>query len=81
MVKFTGPYQVEAGGETFEGEKIFIDTGTRPDIPKIAGIDSVPFLTNVSIMELLEVPKHCLYWVADISGWSSVKCSGASAAA
>ncbi|MGA7918027.1 MAG: mercuric reductase [Candidatus Acidiferrales bacterium] len=60
QAKFTGPYQVEAGGETFEGDKIFIDTGTRPDIPKIAGIDSVPFLTNVSIMELLEVPKHLL---------------------
>jgi pyruvate/2-oxoglutarate dehydrogenase complex dihydrolipoamide dehydrogenase (E3) component len=58
--RFTGPHQVEAGGETFESEKIFIDTGTRPEIPKITGIDSVPFLTNATIMELLEVPKHLL---------------------
>jgi pyruvate/2-oxoglutarate dehydrogenase complex dihydrolipoamide dehydrogenase (E3) component len=58
--RFTGPHQVEAGGETFESEKIFIDTGTRPKIPKITGIDSVPFLTNATIMELLEVPKHLL---------------------
>ncbi len=58
--RFTGPHQVEAGGETFESEKIFIDTGTRPAIPKITGIDSVPFLTNATIMELLEVPKHLL---------------------
>jgi pyruvate/2-oxoglutarate dehydrogenase complex dihydrolipoamide dehydrogenase (E3) component len=58
--RFSGPHQVEAGGETFEGEKIFIDTGTRPEIPKIAGIDSVPFLTNESIIELQELPKHLL---------------------
>jgi pyruvate/2-oxoglutarate dehydrogenase complex dihydrolipoamide dehydrogenase (E3) component len=58
--RFTGPHQVEAGGQTFESEKIFIDTGTRPEVPKIPGIDSVPFLTNASVMELLEIPKHLL---------------------
>jgi pyruvate/2-oxoglutarate dehydrogenase complex dihydrolipoamide dehydrogenase (E3) component len=58
--RFTGPHQVEAGGQTLESEKIFIDTGTRPEIPKIPGMDSVPFLTNRSIIELLEVPKHLL---------------------
>jgi pyruvate/2-oxoglutarate dehydrogenase complex dihydrolipoamide dehydrogenase (E3) component len=58
--RFSGPHQVEAGGETFESEKIFIDTGTRPEIPKIAGIDSVPFLTNESIIQLQELPKHLL---------------------
>ncbi|MFZ0884820.1 MAG: mercuric reductase [Candidatus Acidiferrales bacterium] len=58
--RFSGPHQVEAGGETFESEKIFIDTGTRPEIPKIAGIDSVSFLTNESIIELQELPNHLL---------------------
>ena len=58
--RFMGPHQVEAGNTTFESEKIFIDTGTRPEIPKIPGMDSVPFLTNASIMDLLEVPKHLL---------------------
>jgi pyruvate/2-oxoglutarate dehydrogenase complex dihydrolipoamide dehydrogenase (E3) component len=58
--RFTGPHQVEAGGQTFESEKIFIDTGTRPEIPKIPGMDSVPYLTNASVMELLEIPKDLL---------------------
>ena len=58
--RFIGPNQIQVGNETFESEKIFIDTGTRPQIPKIPGIDSVPFLTNVSIMDLQEVPKHLL---------------------
>lgn len=58
--RFSGAHQVEAGGETFESEKIFIDTGTRPEIPKIAGIDSVPLLTNESIIELQVLPEHLL---------------------
>lgn len=58
--RFAGPHQVEAGGETFESEKIFIDTGTRPEIPKIPGMESVPFLTNASIMKLQAVPEHLL---------------------
>lgn len=58
--RFTGPHQVAAGGEIFESEKIFIDTGTRPEIPEIPGMDSIPFLTNASVMELQEVPKHLL---------------------
>lgn len=58
--RFSGPHQVEAGGEVLESEKIFIDTGTRPEIPKIAGIDSVSFLTNESIIELQELPNHLL---------------------
>ncbi|HEY4948771.1 MAG TPA: mercuric reductase [Candidatus Acidoferrales bacterium] len=58
--KFTGPHQVQVGTELFESEKIFIDTGTRPTIPKIPGIDTVPFLTNATVMELQAVPEHLL---------------------
>jgi pyruvate/2-oxoglutarate dehydrogenase complex dihydrolipoamide dehydrogenase (E3) component len=58
--KFTGPHQVQVGAELFESEKIFIDSGTRPAIPKIPGIDAVPFLTNATVMELQAVPEHLL---------------------
>ena len=58
--RFIGPHQVQVGTETFESEKIFIDTGTAPQIPSIPGLDSVPFLTNASVMDLQEVPKHLL---------------------
>jgi pyruvate/2-oxoglutarate dehydrogenase complex dihydrolipoamide dehydrogenase (E3) component len=58
--RFIAPHQIQVGGEIFESEKIFIDTGTRPRIPQIPGIDSVPFLTNVSIMELQDVPKRLI---------------------
>ena len=58
--KFTGPHQVQVATEFFESEKIFIDTGTRPAIPHIPGIETVPFLSNATVMELQVVPEHLL---------------------
>jgi pyruvate/2-oxoglutarate dehydrogenase complex dihydrolipoamide dehydrogenase (E3) component len=58
--RFVGPHQLQVDGETIESDKIFIDTGARPFIPPIAGIDSVGYLTNESIMELTAVPEHLL---------------------
>jgi pyruvate/2-oxoglutarate dehydrogenase complex dihydrolipoamide dehydrogenase (E3) component len=60
QAKFTGPHQVQVGAELLESEKIFINTGTRPAIPQIPGLDTVPFLTNATIMELQVVPDHLL---------------------
>ncbi|MGH9713107.1 MAG: mercuric reductase [Candidatus Acidiferrales bacterium] len=58
--KFISPRQLQVGSDVLESDKIFINTGTRPEVPKIPGIETVPYLTNASIMELQEVPKHLL---------------------
>ena len=42
------------------GTSIFINTGLRPRIPNLDGLESVPFLDSTSIMELDEVPEHLL---------------------
>lgn len=39
---------------------IFIDTGTSPSVPDIKGLDTVPYLTSTSILELRELPEHLL---------------------
>jgi pyruvate/2-oxoglutarate dehydrogenase complex dihydrolipoamide dehydrogenase (E3) component len=62
---FTGPRQLHvvlnAGGERLlHAAQIFIDTGTRSARPAIAGLDTVPYLDNDSIMELDHVPEHLL---------------------
>src|SRR5215475_15089944 len=51
-----------AGRETLRvsGEKIFINTGAKPVIPSIDGLNRVPFLDSTSIMELDALPKHLL---------------------
>lgn len=56
--RFVGMKRVEVNGETLAGKRIFIDTGGSPTIPHIQGLDSVPFLTNVSMLELTEIPQH-----------------------
>jgi pyruvate/2-oxoglutarate dehydrogenase complex dihydrolipoamide dehydrogenase (E3) component len=58
--RFIAPHQVQVGAEVFESQKIFINTGTRPAVPQIPGLDTVPFLTNATVMELQAVPEHLL---------------------
>jgi pyruvate/2-oxoglutarate dehydrogenase complex dihydrolipoamide dehydrogenase (E3) component len=62
---FTGPrtalVRLRDGGErTISAKYIFINAGTRASRPKLDGLDAVPFLDNVSIMELDVVPDHLL---------------------
>ena len=56
--RFVGEQRVEVGADTLEAERIFINVGGRPLVPKMPGIDTVPYLTNLSIMDLAEVPAH-----------------------
>lgn len=58
--RFVGPRQVQVGSEILEGERIFINTGTRPETPRIEGLDRVGYLTNATIMELTDLPEHLL---------------------
>ena len=58
--RFIAPHRVQVGAEDFESEKIFINTGTRPAVPRIPGLETVPLLTNDTIMDLQAVPEHLL---------------------
>jgi pyruvate/2-oxoglutarate dehydrogenase complex dihydrolipoamide dehydrogenase (E3) component len=64
--RFTGPktLEIDAGnGSTIrriEAPWIFLNTGTRPAMPSISGLDTVNALTSTSIMELDCVPEHLL---------------------
>lgn len=58
--KFVGPYQVQAGDEVIEGEKIFLNTGQSPVIPNIPGLSNTPHLTSTTLLDLKELPKQLL---------------------
>jgi pyruvate/2-oxoglutarate dehydrogenase complex dihydrolipoamide dehydrogenase (E3) component len=58
--RFVGPHRVQVGEEVLESERIFINTGTRPETPSIQGLDAVGYLTNASLMELRDLPEHLL---------------------
>ncbi len=57
---FSGPDRVRVNGEQIAAPKIFIDVGGRPLVPKMAGLDTVPYFTNQSMMRLDFVPPHLL---------------------
>jgi pyruvate/2-oxoglutarate dehydrogenase complex dihydrolipoamide dehydrogenase (E3) component len=58
--RFIGPKRLRVGEHELDGERIFINTGTRPDIPRLHGLDQIEYLTNASIMELTQVPEHLM---------------------
>jgi pyruvate/2-oxoglutarate dehydrogenase complex dihydrolipoamide dehydrogenase (E3) component len=58
--RFTGRNAVQVDGESLAAEKIFVDVGGRPLVPKMPGLDGVPYLTNVTMMSLDVVPPHLL---------------------
>jgi pyruvate/2-oxoglutarate dehydrogenase complex dihydrolipoamide dehydrogenase (E3) component len=62
---FTGPktmrVRMNDGSERDLGaERIFINTGARPSIPAIDGLDPARTLTSTTIMELDRVPEHLI---------------------
>ncbi len=62
---FTGSKEIEValsegGSRKLSGEKIFIDTGTRPASPEINGLTRCAVLNNATIMELDTVPEHLM---------------------
>ena len=56
--RFAAPRRVEIGGETHEADVVVINVGTRHAVPKIAGLDAVPVLTNGSVFGLRELPRR-----------------------
>jgi pyruvate/2-oxoglutarate dehydrogenase complex dihydrolipoamide dehydrogenase (E3) component len=61
--RFTGPHSIRVEGHDgrqheLQSDATFINTGTRPTIPRIDGIDRVSYLTNSTLLELAEVPAH-----------------------
>jgi len=56
--QFVTPHEVAVEGETLESEHIFINCGARANVPEIPGMNTLPYLTNETIMELNELPKH-----------------------
>jgi pyruvate/2-oxoglutarate dehydrogenase complex dihydrolipoamide dehydrogenase (E3) component len=56
--RFSGPATVQVNGRQLTAPRIFLNVGARSARPPLPGIDDVPTLDNVSIMELDQVPEH-----------------------
>jgi pyruvate/2-oxoglutarate dehydrogenase complex dihydrolipoamide dehydrogenase (E3) component len=60
QARFCSARQIRVGDDLLESERIFINTGTRPDPPRLPGLETVGYLTNESLMELQELPGHLI---------------------
>jgi pyruvate/2-oxoglutarate dehydrogenase complex dihydrolipoamide dehydrogenase (E3) component len=56
--RFESPTTVQVGDELLTAPRIFINVGGRARVPDFPGINSVPFLTNTTILQLDAVPRH-----------------------
>ena len=58
--RFTGPHRLRVDGADLEADRIFLATGLRTAIPAIDGLDTVPYLTSRTLLDLRELPEHLL---------------------
>lgn len=56
--RFEDPHTISVDGRRLRADRFFINVGGRPAQPGVEGLDSVPWLTNASIMTLDELPRH-----------------------
>jgi len=56
--RFVGRTELQVGSRILRAEKIFVNVGGRPLKPNMPGIDTVPYLTNETMMDLDFVPAH-----------------------
>jgi pyruvate/2-oxoglutarate dehydrogenase complex dihydrolipoamide dehydrogenase (E3) component len=57
---FESPTAMGVGDDRLEAPTIFLNVGARPTIPIMPGVDSVPFLTSTTILDLEEMPEHLI---------------------
>jgi pyruvate/2-oxoglutarate dehydrogenase complex dihydrolipoamide dehydrogenase (E3) component len=48
----------KGGTRELEGKRIVVNTGGRPAVPPIPGLDQVQYFDSTSIMELTKLPEH-----------------------
>lgn len=63
--RFSGPKEVtvtlsDGSEQALSADQFFINTGLQPVIPRIEGIENVPYLTSTTILELDTIPEHLL---------------------
>ncbi|WP_069061620.1 FAD-containing oxidoreductase [Sinorhizobium sp. RAC02] len=56
--RFESPTQIRVGDDLLSAKQVFLNVGGRAVVPDFPGVGDVPYLDNVSMMDLTEVPKH-----------------------
>jgi pyruvate/2-oxoglutarate dehydrogenase complex dihydrolipoamide dehydrogenase (E3) component len=58
--RFTSPRTARVGDTEVRPRRFVIATGSQPAIPRIRGLDEVPYLTNESVFANRQLPEHLI---------------------
>lgn len=53
-----GGFELRVGDARLLARRVYLNTGTRALVPPIPGIETVPYLDNVSLLQLRSLPRH-----------------------
>ena len=56
--RFLGPDSLQAGQRRLRARRFVIATGARALVPPLPGLEAVPYLTNETLWDLAELPRH-----------------------
>ncbi|SEK26215.1 Pyruvate/2-oxoglutarate dehydrogenase complex, dihydrolipoamide dehydrogenase (E3) component [Roseivivax marinus] len=58
--RFVSGDEMEAGAHRIKARRIVLATGSGPFVPPIEGLSEVPYLTNETLWDLRELPRHLI---------------------
>jgi pyruvate/2-oxoglutarate dehydrogenase complex dihydrolipoamide dehydrogenase (E3) component len=58
--RFESAHEIRVGDDLLSADQIFLNVGGRANVPDMPGVDTVPFLTNVGILQLETLPRHLI---------------------
>nr|WP_298719549.1 FAD-containing oxidoreductase [uncultured Steroidobacter sp.] len=58
QAEFESANTIRVGEQRLTAPNIFINVGGRANVPKMPGVDTVPFLTNTTMLQLELAPRH-----------------------
>ena len=57
---FESPGELHVGDTVLGAPQIFLNVGARPAVPDLRGVNSIPYLTSTTILDLEELPSHLI---------------------
>jgi len=57
---FLGAHELQVGDASLHADRFVIATGSEPALPPLDGLDRVPYLTNRTVFDLVELPQRLL---------------------
>jgi pyruvate/2-oxoglutarate dehydrogenase complex dihydrolipoamide dehydrogenase (E3) component len=58
--RFVGDRTIEVNGARETAPVVVVNAGARPAVPRLPGLDAIPWLDNRRVMELEALPRHLL---------------------